>query len=193
MANNCNIHLFNAICYIERRDKMIQVNTLKGFEDVQDYYYVEYDTVYSKKGKLKALKPGKARGGYHSVALQDKNGKQKTYRVHRIVCTAYHENPNSLPEVNHINHDRTDNRPENLEWADHRGNTAGNNIWVEKQKEGCKARQKKVMLIDEENCKVIVFQSLKQCAEYLGVHKSAINNALKRGRPCKGYELKNIE
>ena len=50
------------------------------------------------------------------------NGKVRTEKVHRLVAIAFIDNPNNLPEVNHINHIRDDNRVENLEWVDHKEN-----------------------------------------------------------------------
>jgi hypothetical protein len=47
-----------------------------------------------------------------------KNGGMTTYRVHRLVATHFIPNPLNLPEVNHINEDKLDNRVENLEWCD---------------------------------------------------------------------------
>ena len=55
--------------------------------------------------------------GYHRAELS-KKGKQKRYFVHRLVATAYIPNKNNLPQVNHINGDKLDNRVENLEWCD---------------------------------------------------------------------------
>ena len=41
----------------------------------------------------------------------------KFYRVHRIVANAFLENPENKPTVDHINHDRLDNRACNLRHA----------------------------------------------------------------------------
>lgn len=42
---------------------------------------------------------------------------KRHYKVHRLIAKAFVPNPLGLPEVDHINRDRHDNRPENLRWA----------------------------------------------------------------------------
>ena len=68
------------------------------------------------------LKPGADGGGYLRVGLCD-GEKRKTFKVHRLVCEAFHENPDNKPQVNHINEIKTDNRASNLEWATARENS----------------------------------------------------------------------
>ena len=68
-----------------------------------------------RKGKV--LSPGIKPDGYLVVVLSC-NGKHKTIKVHRLVAQAFIPNPDGLPQVNHKNEDKSNNRVENLEWCD---------------------------------------------------------------------------
>ena len=85
---------------------------IDGFE----YYYITEDGyVYSNyTGKMKQLAFCVNHKGYNRVGLSDK----KSHFVHRLVAKAYIPNPDNLPQVNHKNRDKLDNRVENLEWCD---------------------------------------------------------------------------
>ena len=67
----------------------------------------------------KFLKPSIEKSGYARICI---GINKKTYRIHRLVAEAFIPNPNYLPEVNHINKNKSDNRIENLEWCTHRQN-----------------------------------------------------------------------
>lgn len=71
---------------------------------------------YNKTGKERIMKLTKASNGYLQVNLS-KDGKRKFCYVHRLVATAFCENPEGYTVVNHINENKADCRANNLEWC----------------------------------------------------------------------------
>ena len=54
--------------------------------------------------------------GYMVVYLK-RDTKRKTKCVHRLVAEVFIDNPNNLPEVNHIDGNKQNNHVDNLEWC----------------------------------------------------------------------------
>ena len=72
--------------------------------------------------RIKILKANDNSRGYPAVTLS-MHGKTKTYCVHRLVAMAFIPNPQNLPDVDHIDHNRTNNVVTNLQWL-----TKGDNV-----------------------------------------------------------------
>ena len=88
-----------------------------------------YEGLYqvSNEGRVKSLnynhtkregilKPQKLKNDYLKVTLYKDTYKNQKL-LHMLVAEAFIPNPLNKPTVNHINHNRQDNRVENLEWA----------------------------------------------------------------------------
>ena len=71
---------------------------------------------YNRTGKERIMKGLDNGHGYLFVQLC-KDGKAKNCRINRLVAMAFIPNPDNLPEVNHKDKIRTNNRVDNLEWC----------------------------------------------------------------------------
>ena len=88
----------------------------RAIPDYKGLYSATTDgRIYSERSK-KYLRPADNGKGYQTVVLS-KNGKSKTYKVHRLVAMTFLENPNNLPCINHKDENKLNNRVENLEYC----------------------------------------------------------------------------
>jgi len=87
---------------------------MKPIVGYEDYSVDEDGNVYSMKfGKIKKIKPRKDRGGYLAVGLL-KNGKQKTFSVHRLLYSAFVGDIPDKMFIDHIDRDKLNNKLSNL-------------------------------------------------------------------------------
>lgn len=77
---------------------------------------------FHDKGKYLVLSQRLNTNKYLFVLLY-KDGGRKFIGVHRLVCLAFHENPNNLPCVNHKDENPLNNCADNLEWCTHKYNS----------------------------------------------------------------------
>lgn len=88
----------------------------KKIEEPFDLYEVSSEGSVRNRKTGKALKPQRNRKGYLKVHLYGREI-TKFISVHRLVAEAFIPNPNNLPEVNHKDEDKENNKSSNLEWC----------------------------------------------------------------------------
>lgn len=107
-----------------------------------------------------------------------KCNKPKDFLVARLVCTTFHENLiDTKMTVNHINGNRLDNRPENLEWL-----TLSDNIKAGFKTGLYKKLQKKQTIRRISDNKIFEFDSRSECSRWLGRNCGYITLAIERNR-----------
>ena len=92
------------------------------WKDIQDYENIyQVSNLGNIKSQRKIRKICVHKSGYNVITLY-KNGKGKSFRVHRLVAQAFLPNIDNKEVINHINGIKTDNRVDNLEWCSQKEN-----------------------------------------------------------------------
>ena len=107
-----------------------------------------------KKNDHHTVSETKRNDGYIVVKL---NGKM--FFKHRLVAIQFIPNPNKLSFVDHINHNRTDNRLENLRWVSHSENQFN-------KSSNCGVQYEFVDDIPDESIKVLFYETKTEHHEF---------------------------
>lgn len=151
---------------------------IKNIKDFENYCVDAFGNIYSlnykRTGRLKKLKQKKDKDGYLLVNLCN-NKKEYTKKVHRLVAETFIPNYKKLPEVNHKNGIKFDNRVENLEWCTRRGNAIHMyNTGLCKKRFGKNNASSKIVLQIKDGIIVAEFYSTMDAQRETGVLSSSI-------------------
>lgn len=120
--------------------------------------------------KGRVLKQYLHSNGYLSIHFSV-NGKIVNLMVHRIVAACFLSNPNNLPEVNHIDNDRTNNCASNLEWCTRGYNEAYKKNFGTSQAD---ISGLSVFAVDLKTGKVLRFKTRAEASRQLGINETCI-------------------
>ena len=149
---------------------------------------------YNGTGKPGLMTPVEMPNGYFQVGLS-KNGEYKKCYVHRLVAETFLPNPENLPEVNHIDEDKTNNfvflnedgsvnkKKSNLEWKTHRGNCNHGT----RNERVAKAQSKRVLQLSLSGDLIREWESTRECGRngFDSGHVSACCNG--KQKTYKGF------
>jgi hypothetical protein len=112
---------------------MLEWRSVVGFEGIylvsnQGHLLTQSHLAQDKRGRFRKIKgklrkPAKNRDGYLTCLLCN-GAKIRSTFVHRLVAEAFIPNPHKLPEVEHRDRNRANNRVHNLEWISKPNNAA---------------------------------------------------------------------
>lgn len=149
-----------------------------------------YEGLYqvSNLGRVKSLydggesirRIGRKPEGYLDVDLY-KCGMGKTHYVHRLVAEAFIPNPYELPQVNHIDEDKTNNCVWNLEWCDRKYNM---NYGTGKIRSAEK-RSKRVYQYTKSGVFVRSYKSVNEASRQTGIAFAHISDVAINKPHCK--------
>lgn len=177
---------------IPNYEGLYQVSNLGNVRSM-DRYIVGKDGIPQKrKGVL--MQKQVINSGYLVVGLR-KDGKKKTKLLHRLVASAFIENPNSLKYVNHKDENKSNNCASNLEWCTPKYN-ANYGTAIEKLSLSHKnhpALSKKILMFDKKGRKLKEFLSIHDASRATGIKDYNISrccNNVKYYNSAGGYVWK---
>lgn len=157
------------------------------------------------KGDIKAIRDN---GHGYKVVQMYKDNKPKIGYIHRLVATAFIENPDNKPEVHHIDSDRSNNKLENLQWVtskennnfpEHIKSMKKNPNWLKNSKSAMAKARDKAIIVNSYRTKFtrggvsLEFSSLAEGARQLGLDKGGCTRVANgKQTHTHGYKVEYI-
>ena len=168
---------------------MSEVETFVEIEGFENYEV-------SNLGKVRNIKSGRVlktslnNNGYLRLFLC-KNNKRKHLYLHRIIATAFIDNPDVKPCVNHIDENKLNNDLSNLEWCTVRENL----IHGTRTKRVAEKLSQKVIQLDLNDNILNVFKSMRQAERETGIDATSISACCNgKRKSAGGYKwIKKVE
>lgn len=138
-------------------------------------YFVSYDGQFysNKSGSLLPKICYRSKRGYCTIGLRATiEPKHKRYFAHIIVASAWLENPNNLPVVNHLDGNKHNNSASNLEYA-----TQSTNAKHAHRTGLVKAKTTPVVLADQEGNIIAEYPSIRAASKATGKEEKLISAA----------------
>lgn len=166
--------------------KPISLNGFEGLYEVSNIGRVRsVDREFIKSNgrkqpvKSKILNQTKDKYGYPKVYLSNR-GFENNVTVHRLVANAFIPNPKNLPQVNHINSIRHDNRVDNLEWVTGKQNSEHAYTYGHGKRGLEHVNSRQIGLYHNDQI-ISVFETVTKCSEVLGLNKGNLRKHIKSG------------
>lgn len=163
-------------------------------EDEETGFLVSnHGRVVGKSGKLITCKP--YANGYVVVGFWDyRKNRCSSIGLHRLVARNFIPNPLKLPQINHKDEDKSNNRVDNLEWCDsfynQRYGTINQRRIKTRTEKGCRNANKHIVLVHGNETRE--FNSVQEASSVLGLNQSHLSSMVlkKKGhRSVKGWTL----
>ena len=161
---------------------MSEVETFVEVEGFEKYEVSNLGKVRNiKSGRV--LKPFLTKNGYLMHLLYENNKhKQKHLYLHRIIATAFIDNPGKKPQVNHIDENKLNNDLSNLEWCTVRENLRHGT----RTKRVAEKLSKKVIQLDLNDNVLNEFESMRQAERETGIDATSISACCNGKRKSAG-------
>ena len=159
---------------------MSEVETFVKIEGFENYEVSNLGKVRNIKSGI-VLKPWVTKDGYLRHCLY-KHNKQKKLLLHRIIATAFIDNPGKKPQVNHIDENKLNNDLSNLEWCTERENA----VHGTRTKRAAEKLSQKVIQLDLNDNVLNEFESMHQAEQETGVFATSISACCNGKRKSAG-------
>lgn len=159
---------------------MSEVETFVKIDGFEKYEVSNLGKVRNMKSG-RVLKPSLHKNGYLRYFLCE-NNKRKHLYLHRIIATAFIDNPEEKPQVNHIDENKLNNDLSNLEWCTVRENL----IHGTRTKRAAEKCFKKVIQLDLNDNVLNEFESMRQAEQKTGVLVKNISSCCNGKRKSAG-------